>query len=62
MPLTIIALAIYVGLMLLNFATAGISYHVKAFVPVWSVFNILNKLAALCVLPAIGVDIFRFVF
>jgi len=62
MSLTIIAISIYVGLLVLNFATASISYHIKAFAPLWGVINMLNKLSSLCVIPAIVIDIIRYVF
>lgn len=62
MSFTVVALSIYVGLLLANFATASMSHHVKALVPLWTLINMLNKLSSLCVLPALLIDIFRVVF
>ena len=62
MQFTIFTLSAYVVLLLTNFVIAGITHHVKAMTPLWLLVNSLNKIAALCVLPAILIDIVRFVF
>lgn len=62
MELTIFAASAYVVLLVANFVTASISHHVKAMAPLWVLANTLNKIAAMCVLPAILIDIVRFVF
>lgn len=62
MQFTIFILSAYVVLLLLNFLTASISHHVKAIVPLWVTVSSLNKIAALCVLPAILIDVVRFIF
>ena len=62
MKLTIFAVSAYVVLLLANFAAASVSHHVKAMVPLWGLVNYLNKIAALCVLPAILIDVVRLIF
>jgi hypothetical protein len=62
MKFTLFALSAYVILLVVNFVMAGISHHVKAVVPLWGLAYSLNKIAALCVLPAILVDVVRFIF
>lgn len=62
MELTIFTASAYAVLLIANFATASVSHHVKAMVPLWVLANTLNKIAAMCVLPAILIDIVRLVF
>jgi len=62
MELTIFAVSVYVVLLVANFAIASISHHIKVMVPLWGLVNSLNKIAALCVLPAVLIDVVRFAF
>lgn len=62
MPLTVIALSLYVALLILNFVVAGVSHHVTALRPIWAVIQMLNKLSSLLVLPAILIDVAMLIF
>jgi len=62
MTFTLIALAVYLSLLALNFATASLSYHVKWLTPVWKTIDLLNKLSSILMTPAIVVDVVRYLF
>lgn len=62
MPLTVIAVSLYLILLVVNFALAAIGHHVTALRPIWSMVQMLNKLSSLLVLPAILIDVVMFFF
>lgn len=62
MQFTIFTLSAYVVLLLTNFVIAGITHHVKAITPLWLLVNTLNRIAAMCVLPAVLIDAVGFIF
>ena len=62
MYLTMISLALYVGLLIANFTLAGISHHITAIRPIWALTHYLNKLTAFLILPAVVIDVLMLIF
>lgn len=57
MPLTIIALSAYAGLLIANFALAGIRYHINSIDPIWRLVKLLNKISVIFIPVAIVIDV-----
>jgi len=60
--LTLYALGIFFGLLILSMVLAGISHHIKALTPLWRLVYILNKISVFAVPLCIVIDIVNLIF
>lgn len=55
--LTLYSIGVYIGLLLVNFTLASITYHIKAVEPIWHLAKALNKLSVIAIPICIVIDV-----
>ena len=55
--LTLYSIGVFVLLLIINLAFAGISHHIKSVTPLWLLAMALNKISAIAIPICIAIDI-----